>query len=253
MKLFLELHNGLLAALLASARIMPAFILLPFLNSSVVFGAARLPVIMMVSLALWPEKTTGLLTIPTLEYIALLAKETLIGLMLGCAFSMPMWILHAMGSIIDNQRGATLSSSISPLTGIDSSELANLFNLFAAVVVLESGGLTLILEVFARSFQLWPPLSISLPALAPVLTFLTTLMAKGLILSSPVISAFLLTEVLLGLLSRYAPQMNAFALALTLKSSIAFLLLVLYFSPVIPNELRQFQLLPDSLDRWINH
>lgn len=253
MKLFIDLHNGLLAALLAGARVMPAFILLPFLNNSVIFGAARLPVVIMVGLALWPEKMDGLLSIGTLHYIGLLAKETLIGLMLGCALTLPLWILHAMGSIIDNQRGATLSSSISPLTGIDSSELANLFNLFAAVVVLESGGLTLMLEVFQRSFQLWPPLSMPLPALAPALTFLASLIAKGLMLASPVISTFLLTEILLGLLSRYAPQMNAFAMALTLKSSIAFLLLVLYFSPVIPHELRQLQLLPDSLARWINH
>ncbi|XBY08057.1 flagellar biosynthetic protein FliR [Escherichia coli] len=36
----------------------------------------------------------------------------------------------AIGSFIDNQRGATLSSTLDPATGVDTSELARLFNLF---------------------------------------------------------------------------------------------------------------------------
>jgi len=249
--LFFDLHSWLLAALLASARVMPTFILLPFLNSSVLSGTARLPIIIMISLTLWPVKIDPLIALSTLDYIEILAKELMIGLLLACAFNLPMWVLHAVGSIIDNQRGATLSSSINPLTGIDSSELASLFNLFAAVVVLEGGGLTLILEVLQHSFHLWPPLAMTLPAMTPALSFLATLMAKSLVLSSPAVSAFLLVEILLGLLSRYAPQMNAFSLALTLKSSVAFFVIILFFTPVIPHNLRQLAPVPDSLIDWL--
>ncbi|XLM19521.1 flagellar biosynthetic protein FliR, partial [Chromobacterium piscinae] len=58
----------------------------------------------------------------------------------------PFWAFHALGSVIDNQRGATLSSSIDPANGVDTSEMANLFNLFSAAVYLQGGGMELMLD-----------------------------------------------------------------------------------------------------------
>ncbi|MGL9735337.1 MAG: flagellar biosynthetic protein FliR [Symbiopectobacterium sp.] len=63
-----------------------------------------------------------------------------VGLIIAGFLYLPCWVMHAMGSFIDNQRGATLSSSIDPLSGVDTSELANFFNLLAAVILLQSGG-----------------------------------------------------------------------------------------------------------------
>jgi len=244
------LHQWLLAAVMMSARLMPVFMILPFLNSSVITGAVRMPVVMLCGIALWPGDVSLLSAISTVDYLALLAKEVVIGIALGCALCFPVWVLHAMGCIIDNQRGATLSSSIDPLTGIDTSELANFFNIFAAVVVLQNGGMLLLFQVIERSLTLWPPLSMTLPNLRHAINFLTLLVGKSLVLASPAISVFLLVEIFLGLLSRYCPQMNAFSLALSLKSLIAFLLLVLYFGPVIPHEVIRLIPEPSMPDGW---
>lgn len=244
------LHQWLLAAMMMSARLLPIFMLLPFLNSSVITGAVRMPVVMLCGMALWPGDVSVLSAISTLNYVALLAKEVVIGVALGCALCFPIWVLHAMGCIIDNQRGATLSSSIDPLTGIDTSELANFFNIFAAVVVLQHGGLLLLFQVIERSLTMWPPLSMTLPNLRHCINFLTLLVGKSLVLASPAISVFLLVEIFLGLLSRYCPQLNAFSLALSLKSIIAFLLLVLYFGPIIPQEVIRLIPVPAMLNGW---
>jgi len=45
--------------------------------------------------------------------------------------------------------------------------------------------------------------------------------------------------------------MNAFSLALTLKSSVAFFVIILFFTPVIPHNLRQLAPVPDSLIDWL--
>lgn len=39
----------------SSARIMPIFIMLPFLNSNVINNTIRLPVVIFLGMALWPE------------------------------------------------------------------------------------------------------------------------------------------------------------------------------------------------------
>ncbi|MFP1462361.1 hypothetical protein ACLB1E_12340 [Escherichia coli] len=38
---------------------------------------------------------------------------------MACLLASPFWIFLAIGSFIDNQRGATLSSTLDPATGVD--------------------------------------------------------------------------------------------------------------------------------------
>jgi type III secretion protein T len=44
---------------------------------------------------------------------------------------------------------------------------------------------------------------------------------------------------LLGLLARFAPQMNAFSMSLTVKGAIALLVLLLYFGAHLPSEIQR--------------
>lgn len=235
---------------IASARLMPAFIMLPFFNTGTLSNAIRIPVAMIIAAALWPYTQQQMTALDKSLQLLILAKESAIGLVIACFLCLPCWVLHAAGSIIDNQRGATLSSSLDPVSGIDSSELANFFNMFATVVILQSGGLLLLLEVFEKSYLLWRPFEMSFPAIHQILGFLTLLMTKSIILASPLLVTFLLCELFLGLLARYSPQLNAFSMALTVKSSVGFLLLLIYFNPIFPEKAIALRLLPETLTKW---
>lgn len=235
---------------MASARVMPTFLLLPFFNNNVLTGAIRLPVAMMTGSALWPHAGAAIAGFDHAWFVIVISKELIIGLIIASFLCLPCWVLHAMGSFIDNQRGATLSSSIDPIAGVDTSELANFFNLFAAVIVLQSGGLLLMLDVFEKSYQLWLPYEMQLPEYRTVFGFLSMVVKNGVILASPLIAIFLLSELFLGLLGRFAPQLNPFVLALTVKSALGFLLLLIYFTPVLPERIVGLRLYPGDLLGW---
>ncbi|WP_434626738.1 type III secretion system export apparatus subunit SctT [Chromobacterium sp. CV08] len=249
--LFFEVHGWVAAAALGFARVAPVFFILPFLNSNVLTGMVRTAVAMMVALGLWPHPPLAQAAFQALPLMALLMREAAVGLLLGCLLAWPFWVFHALGSIIDNQRGATLSSSIDPANGVDTSELANLFNLFAAAVYLQGGGMGLMLDVMRQSYQLLDPLGDGLPPLAPVLGLLNQIIAKSIVLASPVTAALLLSEAVLGLLSRFAPQMNAFAVSLTVKSAVALLIMLLYFAPVLPDTVLRLGFRPEALGGWL--
>ena len=240
MMLFFESHNWIYSMALASARLAAVFILLPFFNTNVLTGTIRLPVIMLTGSALCPDAAITIQPYENSFILLLIIKELIVGLVIACFVALPFWILHAVGSFIDNQRGATLSSSIDPISGIDTSELANLFNLFSAVIVLESGGLVLLLEIFKNSYATYGLSDLKFPEINEILRFFPLLMNNAIILASPLIICFLLTEILLGLLARFSPQLNAFAIALTVKSIIGFLLLFIYFTPVFPDKIIGF-------------
>jgi type III secretion protein SpaR/YscT/HrcT len=247
----LSLYPWLLGGALGALRLAPLFFMLPFLNSGVLAGAPRQATIMLVALSLWPHVPAALPAFEAWLFMGLIARELSIGLALGCLLAWPFWVMHAMGSIIDNQRGATMSSTIDPVNGVDTSELSNLFNLFAAVIYLQAGGMTLMLEVVAESYRLFDPLQSGLPQWRALLPVLNSMMAKAMVLASPVVSAMLLSEVLLGVLSRFAPQLNAFAVSLSIKSAIAFAVLLIYFGPSLPGQIIGMGLTPTALGGWL--
>ncbi|WP_413735586.1 type III secretion system export apparatus subunit SctT [Sodalis sp. RH21] len=248
---FSDLPHWLATGVMGSARITPAFFLLPFFTSGILSATIRMPVIMLIGASLWPYPINALPLDDINGYLLILFQEVFIGLILGILFAMPFWIMHGIGSFIDNQRGATISSTLDPMSGVDTSELANLFNLFAGALFLLGGGLTLLLETFRTSYQLCEPLSTCSPALVPTFGLITQLMSKVIILASPVLAALLLSEILLGLLSRFAPQMNAFSISLTVKSLVAFFIIILYFSPILPEAFRSLWLNQNQLGTWL--
>ncbi|QXI27106.1 type III secretion system export apparatus subunit SctT [Pseudomonas vanderleydeniana] len=246
--LFFDLQAWLAAALLASARLAPIFFMLPFLNGAVLTGASRQAVLVLVALGFWPNAGIALPALDSLAFVGLLIGEAGIGILLGCLLCWPFWVLHGMGNLIDNQRGAMLSSTVDPANGVDTSELSNFLQLFAVVIYLEGGGLQLMVETVARSYQLCAPVADCPLSLSHLVTLLDGLLGKILVISAPVVAALLISEVLLGLLSRYAPQMNAFSVSLTIKSLVALAVLLLYFGSHLPDEVLRMGRSLDGLE-----
>ncbi|HGJ5877209.1 MAG TPA: type III secretion system export apparatus subunit SctT [Arsenophonus sp.] len=213
-----------------TSRIFPIFSIIPFLSNNILSPTIKFPLSLFIAIGIWPYDAYDLPKLEWMDYFFILLKEIIIGLMIAIFISLPFFVLQITGNVIDNQRGATLSSSIDPINGVDTSELANFFNLFAVTVFLANDGIITVLEIYNYSYSLWLPFSMVLPSIANILTFISYAIAKAVILASPLIIIFLVTEIMLGLLGRYAPQLNPFSIALTIKSLICFAILMIYFS-----------------------
>lgn len=238
-ELYTVIHNTFASAALGYCRIAPVFFLMPFLGSGNIPNVIRHPVIMIVAWALAPHYQIDFVALPALRLVMLITVEVSVGLLLAVLLVFPFWVFHAIGNFIDNQRGATLSSTLDPATGVDASELARLFNLFAAAVYLSNGGMLLMLEAIHQSYRLYDAMGGGSVDFYQIVTYLNTMMTRGIVYASPVIAVMLGTEVILGLLSRYASQLNAFSISLTVKSGAAFLMLLIYFTPVLAEKVME--------------
>jgi len=232
--LFLALQPLFLHLALGYARIAPLFYLLPFLNGNLL-GSAMIKntLILLVALGLARGQAELPAELGSVDLLALVLHEGVIGLSLGVLLVLPLWLANAMGSIIDNQRGATLSNTMDPINGVETSELSNFFNLFSAAVFLQSGGMLLTLQSLDASYRLFPlegGLTLNLNA---ILALLDHVVGRGLVLAAPVVACLFLTEVALGLLSRFSQQLNAFSVAMTVKSAVAFMILLMYSIPTL--------------------
>lgn len=253
-----DLRVFLLTFAYAMPRILGLFVLLPFFSRQILPGMLSMGVAASLSLMVVP--TVLPLAAGTgddvLAIVAVVVKEAAIGFVLGFFVAILFWGVEAIGFFVDNQRGATMSSSMNPFTGVDTSPLGILLNQAITVFFFSSGGFLLLLGGLYSSYVLWPVASfwpVFRPADALVfLGQLDRLMYIGIVLAAPAILAMFLSELGLALVSRFAPQLQVFFLAMPIKSAVGILVLAAYmvflFDYVDP-ELRAALDLPALLGR----
>lgn len=245
-----EIKDVLIKLAFCVPRLGGAFLLMPFLARRLVPGVVRGGVLLSLALPLYPVIDAGFPSqgLDVVSGFAFSFKEVILGLLLGFPFALWFWILEAAGFFIDNQRGTTMASSIDPLFGSQLSPLAILMQQAFMVVFLGAGGLLICLHLVYDSFEIWPVftlLPVPLPAL-PVyfLGLMDRLMNMTVLLAGPVIFAMFFAEFGLALISRFAPQLNVFVLAMPIKSALGLFVLILYL-PFLSQQLRT-QIIPTS-------
>lgn len=233
---FAEIHVFLGSWALTQPRLLAMCAMLPLFNRQMLPGLLRYGICAALGLVLVPMLAPryAQLDLGTVDLMLLIGKEVFIGLVLGFLVAIPFWTFEAVGFVVDNQRGASLGAVINPATGNDSSPLGILFNQAFLVFFLVGGGFSLMLTLLYDSFRLWDLWSwtptLRAESMPLFLDQLSRFMRLVLLFASPAIVAMFLSELGLALVSRFAPQLQVFFLAMPIKSALALLVLVLYMS-----------------------
>jgi len=237
-----DFHHQAMAYLASLAwsqpRMLAIFLMVPIFNQALLPGMLRLVVAtslgLLVAPVLLPQAQAQVGGMDGARIALLVAKEAFVGLVIGFMLALPFWAFEGIGFLIDNQRGASIASTLNPLTGNDTSPLGILFNQAFIVFVFVSGGFLMLLDVVYDSFRVWsvwdwsPTLRAeSMPVFIGLLGRLVRL---ALLLAAPAVVAMFLAEVGLAMVSRFVPQLQVFFMAMPIKSAVAFLVLVLYMT-----------------------
>jgi type III secretion protein T len=147
---------------------------------------------------------------------------------------------------MDNQRGASMASGQDPLSGEETSPLGSFLFQGVTVVFLLGGGFLAFLRFIWTSYTIWPLSSFwpEFSATAGPLFFISLvdwLMLQTLLLAGPVVAASLLADVSLGLVNRFASQLNVYVLAMPIKSGLTALILVGYYGALMSLSPELFQ------------
>ncbi len=175
-------------------------------------------------------------TLPS--YALFFAKEYAIGFVLGYVVGWIFWAVQSAGALIDNQRGAAIAASIDPLQGHETSPLGILFGQAFLTYVFITGAVLPIIGLLYQSYVLWPAtrgvpiLSDQFPVL--VLAIADNAMRMVVIIAGPIVAIMFLAEFALAMVSRFAPQVQVFILAMPIKSALAIFILIFYFSRLLP-------------------
>lgn len=181
------------------------------------------------------------------DFVLLLVNQVFIGLFLGFCASFIFYAIESAGRVIDTQRGSNMSDLIAPSTGERTSPTGQFLMQIALMILLVSGMHMQMLEGFLGTFEVFPPKlglewlgdplanSADHPELQGVIAAFAEMSGASLLLTlqiaAPAMIVLMLTDVLLGIINRGAPQVNVFALSQVVKGPIGIAALMIALLP----------------------
>jgi type III secretion protein T len=228
-----QIHRYLIALGYCMPRLLALFTILPLLSKEALPGLLRMGVVGSMAMLLVPGLAAQEFPPSSLfTLLGIIIKETIIGTALGLVIAIPLWAIEAMGDLADTQRGATIAQTLNPLTGHETSPRGRLYIEAIVTYLFEIGGFLTMMGAVYESFALWPVFA-WWPGFEPgaaeaMLGLLDRLMYLAVLLGVPAIFAMFLAECGLAIVSRFAPQLQVFFLAMPIKSGLAMLVFAVY-------------------------
>jgi len=225
------------AFVLVLARLSPLFVLAPLFSSKLVSARVRGIVAVGLAIGISPVVSKGVtLPLGVYDLLWLVLKEMLVGATFAFAVGALFAALSSAGSLLDTSIGFSYGSLVDPLTGNQSSVLAQAYALVGTLVFIAIGGDGWIVQGLARTYDL-----VGLRD-APDLGHLISgadaafgaIMISALEVAGPVMLALILTDAAFGVVSRVVPQLNVFAVGFPAKVVVG-LLLVAATLPFVAN------------------
>ncbi len=230
--------NGLAVSV---ARAIAMATVLPIFSRLGLTGLLRNAVMIAIALPMLPQATADLASLTPLgpaQTLILVAKEAIIGVLLGLLFGVPFWAVEAAGEIVDMQRGVNGAYLLDPNASGQASPIGTLFVMVLLALFFAGNGLGLLAEALYRSYALWPvtavlpPFTGETPAL--LLGLLDRVVRLALLLAAPLVIVMLLGDITLAVIGRMAPQLNVFDLSLSVKTAALLLVLPVYAVFLVP-------------------
>mgnify|MGYP002735306133 CR=1 FL=1 len=230
---FESVGDAFLALGLTLPRIIGAFIMLPLLTQSNMpamvrnsFLVSLAIVALPVAIAAAPAGATSSIAWPMM-----VLKELFIGLAIGYLFGLVFWAFSAAGTAIDNQVGMSMAQAFDPIQGHQVTLHGQFLSEFAAWLFMASGAFLIFLGLLMDSYAIWPATSFY-PDLGRVginlfVGQLSWFMTTLVVLAAPAMVILLIIDLSFGLMNRFAPQLNVFALTLPIKAWLATAIILL--------------------------
>ncbi|MCR5536523.1 MAG: flagellar biosynthetic protein FliR [Succinivibrio sp.] len=223
---------------------LPRLLILTSIAS--VFGPAvtmmiKFPLAASILLPLLPflvfQGTVNSITELPYSTIALLAvKEVFLGFILGYVSNVFFSAAIAGGMIVDNQRGASQAQGQDLILDEQNSPFGSVLMLTLVTLFYASGAVIGYIGIIMTSYLVWP-VNEFLPAIYSAETATYTgylanlVMSYALVLCAPFMLVSLMTDLSLGLINRFAPQLNVFILSMPIKSGLCAVLILFFVQP----------------------
>lgn len=214
------------ATLLAAVRITVFLMIAPPFSHGAIPARIKAMLAIGLALAIGTAVAPGYRPLDTAPFLGALVLQLIAGALLGFLVLAVFSAVQAAGSLIDVFGGFQLAQAFDPQSMVNGAQFTRLFQLTAVVLLFASDGYQLIIAGLARSFAAVPvDGAFDIAGPAELMTDVVgQLLLASVQIAGPLVLVLFLADVGLGLVTRVAPALNAFALGFPLKIALTLVL-----------------------------
>lgn len=155
-----------------------------------------------------------------------MAKELLVGAVLGFYVNLMLQVFAMAGEVSDMQLGLSMAKSYDPTFG-NSGVTAQYYNYWFMLYFFAIGGHLSYIQLFAYSFEAIPlgydSFNINIAFI--LIKYFETVLTLALKMAMPIVAASLVTEFCVGVLMKAVPNIHVFVLNIQIKMMVGFVVL----------------------------
>ncbi len=224
-----------------------------------IIGAALVParVRLLFSLLLTMMIAPTLRDLPTPDFLSplsavMVAQQLLIGIGLAYFLQMLMQAFVTFGQIVAMQMGLGFASMNDPINGVAVASVSQFYLLMVTLLFLAINGHLVMLDVLVESFRTLPVgADIGGARLQTLAGWASWMFAAALLMALPAVTALLIVNCSLGVITRAAPQLNIFAIGFPLMLVLGMMILWASMASALPNFERYSREVLEAMRLWI--
>ena len=242
-KLFPQLNTALAAGIYVFARMLGFFRFAPVFNRKEVPGLIKIGLAFLMTIVI-----TALVNPPSMgmedSLILSILLNFVVGAIIGYTAQLILLAVDAGADMINMQMGLSSAMVLDPTSNSQVSILTKLFSLFGVLIFIHLGGVYWLIKAFIRSFEIFPLFATSfdlksLVNLDYIVDMSSNVLYMGLQIASPILLATLGQDIILGVISKTAPQVNVFQLSFLFKPVLGAAIMV-WILPMLLNVISDY-------------
>lgn len=242
-KMFPMVGIYLAAGIFVFARMMGFIVAAPVFSRKEIPGVVKLSLALLLTISITPLAKPDIHVIQSSFALSILLNFT-VGAMIGFVAKVILLAVDAGADMINLQMGLTSATVLDPSTSSQVSLIGNIFSVLGILIFIELGGIYWMFNAFIRSITIFPLGAVTLPLdklvnLDYLIQITSNVLYMGLQIASPVLLATLGQDIILGVISKTAPQVNVFQLSFLFKPVLGAAILV-WIMPMLVNVINQY-------------
>ncbi len=227
-KILNQLGGIWIITLLVFSRVIAFASMAPLLGHKSVTTLIKVGFSILLTLMIVPSLETVTEYPKNAEFIYLIIMNVFVGMLLGWVANLVMEIGKVGGEMLDMQMGLNAATVFDPGTQTQTTIIGRFFEYLTLTLFVSIGGLEKIIEGLYKSYNIFPVIVTSIHFdFNKILAATGNVAGIGFVIASPILMTILVVDLILGIMSRAAPQINAFQVSYTIKPTVGLLLLLL--------------------------
>ncbi|MBO6256709.1 flagellar biosynthetic protein FliR [bacterium] len=243
MKLFPALNAYLAAGIFIFARLIGFFRMAPVFNRKEMPGMVKIALVLLMTIVLTTVVKPDV-TIIKDSFVLSILLNIAVGAMLGYVAQLILLAIDAGGDMVNMQMGLSSAMVLDPTTSSQVSIVGKCFQFLGLIIFIQLGGVYWLLSALVHSIEIFPLGATSIPLteivnLDYVIKMSSNVLFMGLQIASPILLATLGQDIILGVISKTAPQVNVFQLSFLFKPVLGAAIMV-WILPMLINVITDY-------------